>query len=98
MLAATSKEAQSGDAIAQNNLGGLYAKGYGATQDYKKAVHWYKKAAMQGYSLGQVNLAQSYLFGMGVKQDIQKATSLYQQAVEQGNIQAIHACVILQCE
>lgn len=29
---------------AQVNLGGMYAKGLGAKQDYKEAVEWYRKA------------------------------------------------------
>ena len=32
--------AEQGDPIAQNNLGLMYAKGHGVTQDYKTAVKW----------------------------------------------------------
>lgn len=36
--------AEEGNAIAQNNLGGIYAHGKGVAQSYSEAVKWYKKA------------------------------------------------------
>jgi len=40
--------AAQGDADAQNNLGGLYARGDGVKKDLKKAREWLEKAAAQG--------------------------------------------------
>jgi len=34
--------------MAQYNLGVMYAKGQGVTQDNVQAVAWYRKAAEQG--------------------------------------------------
>ena len=42
------KAAAQGDADAQNNLGGLYARGDGVKKDLKKAREWLEKAAAQG--------------------------------------------------
>jgi len=39
------KNAESGDAKAQFDLGACYFKGDGVTQDYKEAVKWYTKSA-----------------------------------------------------
>ena len=45
---------------AQNNLGVMYDKGQGVTQDYKEAVKWYRKAAEQGIAPAQMNLGRMY--------------------------------------
>ena len=42
--------AQQGNAAAQNNLGLMYKKGDGVTQDYGTAVEWFKLAAKQGHA------------------------------------------------
>ncbi len=49
-----------GDAQAQNNLGVLYERGHGVTQDYSEAVKWYRKAAGQGLANAQNNLGVLY--------------------------------------
>ena len=54
---------------AQNNLGVMYDKGQGVTQDYKEAVKWYRKAAEQGIAPAQMNLGRMYLIGRGVTPD-----------------------------
>jgi len=45
--------AAQGIATAQNNLGWMYDKGKGVTQDYQEAVKWYRLAAEQGYAAAQ---------------------------------------------
>ena len=42
------KSAEQGYALAQYNLGGMYAKGQGVTQNYVKAHMWSNLAAAQG--------------------------------------------------
>ncbi len=44
------KAAEQGDATAQYNLGKMYFKGQGVTQDYKESAKWFTKAAEQGYA------------------------------------------------
>ncbi len=48
--------AAQGDAHAQFNLGVMYDKGRGVSQDYAEAVKWYRKAAEQGHASAQHNL------------------------------------------
>lgn len=45
--------AKQGDAEAQLNLGVMYEKGLGLTQDYIKAFEWISKAANQGDAKSQ---------------------------------------------
>ena len=77
--------AEQGDAVAQNNLGVMYSKGEGVTQDYAEAVKWFRKAAKQGYSGAQLNIGYMYDQGQGVTQDYQTAISWYCKAVKQGD-------------
>lgn len=35
--------------MARHNLGGLYMKGQGRGENYKKAAKWYRKAAEQDH-------------------------------------------------
>ena len=48
--------AEKGDGKAQTNLGWIYEKGKGVTQDNQKAAKWYRLAAEQGFALAQFNL------------------------------------------
>ena len=64
-----SELAEQGGAAAQYNLGLMYDKGYGVTQDYAAAVKWYTLAAEQGDAEAQNNLAIMYNNGEGVLQD-----------------------------
>ena len=59
-----------GDADAQYNLGVMYERGYGVSQDDKEAVNWYRLSAEQGYANAQSNLANRYYYGEGVNKDI----------------------------
>jgi hypothetical protein len=72
--------AQAGDAKAQFNLGLMYEKGRGVSQDYAQALTWYRRAAAQGNVLAQVNLGVTYEEGQGVPQDYQQAYFWYNLA------------------
>ena len=50
------KAAAFGNAQAQFNMGAMYYSGEGISQNYKKAMHWYKKAAKQNNTLAQFEL------------------------------------------
>jgi hypothetical protein len=65
--------AEQGDALAQYNLGVMYAKGQGVVQDYKEAAKWYRLAAEQGSAEAQSNLGFLYEEGQGVPQDYVEA-------------------------
>ena len=76
--------AEQGYALAQNNLGVMYEKGQGVSQNYKTAVKWYTLAAEQGYAFAQSNLGQIYDKGEGVSQNYKTAVKWYTLAAEQG--------------
>ena len=80
--------AETGDAIAQFNLGLLYDNGEGVPQDYAAAAGWYRKAADQGNASAQYNLGLLYATGRGVAQDYAAAVSWFRKAADQGNASA----------
>ncbi len=55
--------AKQGHAVAQYNLGLLYANGQGVPKDDAQARQWYEKAAVQGHAAAQVNLGGLYDYG-----------------------------------
>ena len=58
--------AEQGNVKAQYNLGNMYRKGQGVTQDYKEAARLYRLAAEQGLADAQYNLGVMYDVGKGV--------------------------------
>jgi TPR repeat protein len=67
--------AEQGNAVAQYNLGVMYAQGQGVSQDYAAAASWYLKAAEQGNAVAQYNIGVMYEDGQGVPQDYAVAVS-----------------------
>jgi len=84
------KAANQGCAVAQNNLGVMYAYDWfeAIKKDYTKAREWYQKAAEQGYAYAQYNLAGLYYNGQGVEKDYAKAVEWFQKAAEQEHAHA----------
>jgi len=63
-----------GNSKASYSLGYMFFKGFGnETQDYKKAVKWFKKS---DYPMAKHWLAVCYYFGYGIQQDKLKALQL----------------------
>jgi hypothetical protein len=83
-VAACHRLADQGDAMAQYNLGVMYAKGEGVPQDYAEAVKWYRKAADHGWADAQYNLGVMYYNGRGVPQDYAEAVKWFRKAADQG--------------
>ena len=77
--------ATGGDALAQYNLGLMYANGEGAPMDWAKAAEWYQKAAERGDAVAQNDLGVMYDKGEGVPQDRAQAAQWYRRAAEQGD-------------
>ena len=50
------RQAEQGDADAQNNLGVMYTTGKGVTEDAAEAMRWFRLAAEQGHTSAQYNL------------------------------------------
>jgi len=61
--------AKSGHPKAQSNLGFMYSKGHGVTQNYGKSISWLSKAAVQNDAHAQHNLGIIHGNGLGVPQD-----------------------------
>ena len=85
------KQADSGDAIAQNNLGTRYSDGNGVKQDYEKALYWYRKSAEQGNAWAQYHIGIAYNFGNGVPVDYKIAAEWKEKAANAGNADAQRA-------
>ena len=83
------KAAEKGIAGAITNLGGLYARGNGVTQDYARARERYEAAAARGFAPAMANLGYLYDNGQGVAQDYAKAREWYEMAVARGNARAM---------
>jgi len=76
------ERAEQGLDLAQYFLGLMYQEGEGITQDYSKAVTWYRKAAEQGHARAQYSLGQMYDQGLGVTQNYKEAFKWYRKAAE----------------
>ena len=80
--------AEQGNALAQNNLGVMFAHGHGVPQMDTEAIYWYRKAAEQGNASAQNQLGIFYGNGYGVPQNDAEAIKWYRKAAEQGNVGA----------
>jgi TPR repeat protein len=89
-LARLRAEAERGDAIAQNDLGLLYATGRDVPLDEREAVKWFERAAGQGAVNAQFNLGVMYHRGGGVTADATQAVAWYRLAAERDHPLAQH--------
>lgn len=76
------KPAERGNAVAQLNLGLMYAR----ASDDKEAMKWYRLAADQGNAKAQVMIGDMYFHGWGVVQDDAQAEHWYLMAAKQGSM------------
>lgn len=90
-LQARRSAANQGDALAQYNLGGLYANDRGVRKDLTEAAKWYRKAAEQGNPLAQYYLATLYEKGEGVNLDRAEAAKWCRKAAAHDVPQALEA-------
>ena len=77
--------AEQGQAVAQYQLGLLYANGKGVTKDDAKARQWYDKAAVQGHTEAQVNLGVLLMYARGGQQDYKMAVYYLRLASNKGH-------------
>ena len=85
------RNAENGDASAQQFLGMLYSHGskkHLLKQDGVEGAKWIRKAAEQGDADAQCDLAGAYRVGRGVPKDYVEALSWYRKAAEQGDSRA----------
>jgi TPR repeat protein len=57
----------------------------GATNDYVKAINWYRKAAERGNAKSQLELGTIYFIGLGVPKNDEEAVKWFRKSAEQGN-------------
>jgi len=80
--------AEDGDSYSQLLLGYKYYNGQDVTQDFKKALQWYQKAAEQGYADAQIYLGTMYHNGEGTSVDYVKAHMWFNLAAAEGHKRA----------
>lgn len=74
--------------IAQDNVGMMYERGEGVSQNYTEAFEWYQLAAEQGYAPAQLHMSAFYARGLGVQRNPQLAFMWCRKAASQGLAQA----------
>lgn len=78
------RDAEQGNAAAQDFLATKYATGVGVPQSDAEAARWFRKAAEQGLAKAQLALGNSYSNGEGVQRSDVEAAKWYWKAAEQG--------------
>ncbi|MGA1207813.1 MAG: tetratricopeptide repeat protein [Litorivicinaceae bacterium] len=72
--------AREGVAEAQNNVGLMYERGLGVTQNYPEAMVWYRQAADQGLPEANLNLGLLYYSGYGTQVNDREAYRRFRAA------------------
>ncbi len=74
LVRAVQNAAVNGDAVSQNTLGVMYAKGLGVVTNYARAEYWFLKAADQRFPAALYHLGVLYKVGPpGIDQDLHKS-------------------------
>jgi len=89
------QEANTGDPLAQHELGLRYLMGEGVAADTAYAVHWIKKAADQNLTSAKYNYAILLINGMGVEWNPFAAFKYFKSAAEDGMVQAQYIVGVL---
>lgn len=84
------RQAEQGNAVAQNVVGTWYYKGEHYPQDYTKAAQWWSMAAKQANADAIGNLGLLYQYGHGVTTDSLKAMKYYLSSISKGNLDLLH--------
>jgi len=89
------REANTGDPLAQHELGLRYLMGESVAADTAYAVYWIKKAADQNLTSAKYNYAILLLNGMGVEWNPFAAFKYFKNAAEDGMVQAQYIVGVL---
>lgn len=87
-LAFLQKQANAGDASAQDALGDIYYDGLGVPQDFHEALTWKLKAANQNREDAQSAVGFDYFKAFGVRQDYEEALKWFRKAADNGFVPA----------
>ncbi|GJQ62710.1 MAG: hypothetical protein SCALA702_17630 [Melioribacteraceae bacterium] len=82
------KQANSGDPLAQHELGIRYLLGLGFSKDTTSAIFWINQAAEKNLSTAQFNMGIFSIKGIGLKWDPFEAFKQFEQAARNGFPQA----------
>lgn len=82
------RAAETGHAVAANDLGALYVNGKALPKNYAEAAKWFQKAIDSGLTKAGVNLGYLYAGGLGVTRDEARAVQLYRAASDAGDADA----------
>ncbi len=78
------RDAERGDAKAEERLGSMYYYARGVTQDYGEALRWYRESAEQGDTQAKYDVGLMYDSGIGVQQNYAEALRWYRQGAVLG--------------
>lgn len=84
-----SELASRGNAVAQFNLGIMYAEGQYVGKSSMESIKWYQLAAAQGYPDAQYKLGIFYREASSLVQDYPEALHQFRMAADQGNTLAM---------
>jgi TPR repeat protein len=84
------KAALQNQADAQAQVGDMYRRGQGVSQDYQQAMGWLMKAASAGNAEAQYNIGLLYYCGDGVSVDREQAMKWYLKAANNGYTEAMY--------
>ena len=59
---------------------------------YRKAYHWFRRAAKYGDNRALKRMGDLYYCGLGVEEDDGKALNYYSEAYDRGNTEARYFC------
>lgn len=78
--------AQSGNPVAQTQLGYMHLQGLGSRTDYAEAFKLFRLSSAQGYAAGQYYLGVMYKDGLWVVKDYSEALKLFRLGAAQGHV------------
>lgn len=87
--------ANSGDAMAQYQLGKEYLSGKNIHEDKNLAFEWFEKSAFQDFDSAQFALGECYYLGRGTKKDKSQAFKWYEKSSDLGNGEAQYALGVM---
>jgi len=85
---AVRRQAEQGNAEAQNKLGDLYGDDRSILKDDAQAVAWFRKAAEQGYAPAEAKLSDMYFEGKGVPKDQELSNYWLRKAAVHGRAES----------
>lgn len=83
------------DPRAMYNLGVLYDKGQGVSEDPTLAAFWFLKSAEAGHTAGMSNLGRLLEQGRGLKRDLPQAAQWFRKAADSGLAEAQYNLAVL---